>query len=311
MQKFARKIVVVGSINADMTVHVERHPTPGETLLGGGGEVTPGGKGANQAVAAARLGSPVALVGAVGDDAYAGPATEILGECVSLDAVARVDDVTGLAVITVAADGENTIIVVPGANARVDADLVATHADVIRDAEIVLLQGEIPADGFAKAVELARGRVVVNLAPVIEVDHSALLRADPLVANEHEAELILAQFRGAGAPQDDASRAPAPEAAARALLECGFASVVLTLGKAGSLVATPEGLTTIPAAQVRAVDSVGAGDAYTGALCHRLIEGDDLVEAARFAARVAAFAVTRNGAQPSYPTAGDTLPELP
>ncbi|SER88404.1 ribokinase [Corynebacterium cystitidis] len=308
MQKLSHKIVVVGSINADLTVQVERHPQPGETLLGRGGEVTPGGKGANQAVAAARLGADVALVGAVGDDAYAGPATSILRECVTTSTIARVDEVTGLAVITVAADGENTIIVAPGANARVDSALVAGHAELIGGAEIVLLQGEIPASGFAKAVELARGRVVVNLAPVIEVDHAALLKADPLVANEHEAGLILAQF-GGGADATAAS----PEAIARALLECGFASVVLTLGKAGSLVATSEGLTTIPAAHVPpedTVDTVGAGDAYTGALCHRLVEGDTLVEAARFAARVSAFAVTRTGAQPSYPTASDELPPL-
>ncbi|WIM67130.1 ribokinase [Corynebacterium breve] len=296
------KLVVVGSINADLTVKVDRHPTPGETLLGSGGTITAGGKGANQAVAAAKLGTPVALVGAVGNDSYAAPATTLLREAgVDLSSVAETDQVTGLAVITVSADGENTIIVAPGANATVTADYVREHRKLVGAAEIVLLQGEIPADGFAEAVRHATGRVVVNLAPVIDVDHAALLHADPLLANEHEAGLILAQFD---------VEAAGPRAMATKLLEVGFPSVVLTLGKAGALVADATGVVEIPAATVTAVDSVGAGDAFAGALCHRIIAGDSLVEAAQFASRVGAYAVTKPGAQPSYPCAEDPLPEI-
>lgn len=292
---------VVGSINADLTVNVERHPTPGETLMGTGGGITAGGKGANQAVAAAKLGTRVALVGATGTDANAAPATALLHEAgVDLTHVEQVEDVTGLAVITVAANGENTVLVVPGANARVDAEFVDRHADAVETAELVLLQGEIPADGFARAVELARGRVVVNLAPVVDVSREALVKADPLMANEHEAGLILEQLGldGAGTPEE----------LARRLLGAGFASVVLTLGSAGAVVAENGELTHIDSPKVEAVDTVGAGDAFAGAFCHRIIEGDSMADAARFACRVGAFSVTRPGAQPSYPSAADTLP---
>lgn len=295
-------IVVVGSINADLTVNVHRHPAPGETLLGAGGRISAGGKGANQALAAARLGTDVALVGAVGRDANAAPATELLRDGgVDMSAVAETDEVTGLAVITVSADAENTIVVVPGANSLVDDTYVSSHAPEVRGAGLVLLQGEIPASGFAKAVELAQGRVVINLAPVVEVPREALLKADPLLVNEHEAGLVLDMLGADGAQGS-------PEEMVRGLREAGFVSVVLTLGAAGALVADAEGETSIPAVKVSAVDSVGAGDAFAGALCHRLVSGDSLVEAARFASRVGAFAVTRAGAQASYPSLSDELP---
>lgn len=288
----AFNIVVVGSVNADLTVNVQRHPHPGETLLGSGGGITPGGKGANQAVAAARLGSSVALVGATGNDAHADDAKQLLIDAgVDLTAVETSPTPTGLAVITVAADGENTVMVVPGANGVVGAGVVDKHAALIADAELVLLQGEIPADGFARAVQLARGRVVVNLAPVIEVDREALRRADPLIVNEHEAQLVL-------------GKKSSPEVCADELLR-EFPSVVVTLGADGALVGNGGGIVRVASPRVESVDSVGAGDAFTGALCHRLIQGDSLVEAARFAAKVGAFAVTRPGAQPSFPWAGD------
>ncbi|MEH0147308.1 ribokinase [Corynebacterium sp. Q4381] len=296
-------ITVVGSINADLTVNVAAHPAPGETLLGSGGGITAGGKGANQAVAAARLGARVALVGAVGNDAYAEPATALLRSSgVDLAHVETVDSVTGLAVITVDAAGENTIIVVPGANAAVDAQYVEKHQAPIRDAELVLLQGEIPADGFARAAALAAGRVVVNLAPVVDVPREALLAANPLIANEHEAGLILAQLG-----EDPAGE---PAALAQRLVGAGFASVVLTLGARGALVADAGGTHNIPTPRVTAVDTVGAGDAFAGALCTRLVAGDSLLDAARFAARVGAFAVTKPGAQPSYPAESDPLPDV-
>lgn len=288
-------IVVVGSVNADLTVTVPRHPSPGETLLGSGGGITPGGKGANQAVAAARLGSSVALVGAVGNDAHAEEATRLLIDAgVDLSALETLSLPTGLAIITVAADGENTVMVVPGANGEVGAGVVDKHRILIGGADLVLLQGEIPADGFARATELACGRVVVNLAPVIDVDRTALRRADPLIVNEHEAQLVL-------------GREAEPEECAEELRE-EFASVVVTLGAAGALVGDADGVARIDSPTVDAVDTVGAGDAFTGALCHRLIEGDSLADAARFAARVGAFAVTCPGAQPSYPRASDKLP---
>lgn len=297
-------ITIVGSINADLTALVHRHPTPGETLLGTTATVSAGGKGANQAVAAALLGAKVAMVSAVGRDAYAGPATaQLRSSGVDLRGVKEVDGPTGLAIITVADDGENSIIVIPGANATVDANYVDSQRAVIADADIVVLQGEIPADGFASAVALASGRVVINLAPVIDVDRDRLLVADPLIANEHEAGLILDQL-GVPNPND------APAVLINQLREAGFSSVVLTLGAAGALVSDSTGLTPIPTPSITPVDTTGAGDAFTGALVARLAAGDSLADAAAFAARVGAFAATGPGAQSSYPHASDPLPEV-
>ena len=296
-------VTVVGSINADLVVEVDRHPRPGETLLGSGGEVSAGGKGANQAVAAANLGAQVCMVGAVGTDAYAEEALKYLRTSgVELSDVSAVDGPTGLAVITVDSSGENTIVVVSGANAQVDGGFVDARRGAVEGAEVVVVQGEIPASGFSAAVQLATGRVVVNLAPVVDVPREALLRADPLMANEHEAGLVLQQLGldGAGTPEE----------LARRLLDAGFASVVLTLGSAGALVASGGELTHIESPNVDAVDTVGAGDAFAGAFCHRLLAGHSMVDAARFACRVGAFSVTRPGAQPSYPSATDTLPSV-
>src|SRR5699024_10218470 len=161
--------------------------------------------------------------------------------------------------------------------AHVDSHFVAERSATISQAEFVLLQGEIPADGFAAAVAATRGRVIVNLAPVIEVDKNALLAADPLLANEHEAGLSLDQL-GVQALSD------APKDLAQALVDAGFNSVVLTLGAQGALVAADNELIDIPTPKVTAVDTTGAGDAFAGALCARLLEGDDLVQAATFAA---------------------------
>ncbi|TFB98740.1 ribokinase [Cryobacterium adonitolivorans] len=298
-------VVVVGSINADQVTTVARHPLPGETLIGTSIAVLPGGKGANQAVAAAQLGARVSMVGAIGRDALASSATAILESAnVDLSNVRAVDGPTGLAVITVAADGENTIIVIPGANAAVAADVVGQSADLIAGAAVVVLQGEIPAAASTAAARLARGRVVLNLAPVIELDPATIAAADPLIVNEHEAALLLAQLTpGAPPPASDA------EAVAR-LREWGVTSVVLTRGALGAIISDVEGTDAVASPVVVAVDSSGAGDAFVGALSARLAAGDTLREAVRLAVRVGAFAVQSRGTQPSYPHAGDSLPEV-
>ncbi|CAB0588960.1 ribokinase [Corynebacterium diphtheriae] len=297
-------MTVVGSINADVSIQVARHPSPGETVLGHDSTISPGGKGANQAVAAALQGASVSFVGAVGNDTYADHALKILRSAgVNLDAVETIDDNTGVAYIQVSDDGENSIIVIPGANAHVTADYVEHHRKPIEDADIVLLQGEIPADGFSAAVQAARGTVVVNLAPVIDVDRDCLLRADPLMANEHEAALILEQL-GAPVTSED------PRVLIEALCTQGFASVVLTLGGHGALVADASGVTPIATPYVTAVDTTGAGDAFAGAFVARRLQGDSLIDAATFAARVGAFSVQGRGAQTSYPSESDTLPAV-
>lgn len=303
------RITVVGSIHADLSMWVKQHPQPGETVIGTGGTISPGGKGANQAVAAALQGAGVAFVGAIGNDSYALNATALMVDAgVMMMGVEKRGDATGLAIITVAEDGENTIVVLPGANAWVTESYVKLHADIIRNAEIVLLQGEIPASGIEAAVRHATGRVVINLAPVIPVAQETLLRADPLLANEHEAARILELFDTPSA--GDPNIVNEPETMAKELLGAGFSSVVLTLGPNGALVATPDELEHVPTPAVTPVDTTGAGDAFTGALVARLSEGDTLLDAARHACRVAAYTVTGYGAQSSYPTAQDPLPEL-
>lgn len=300
-----RTIAVVGSINVDLSAQVARHPRPGETLHGHGGQMLPGGKGANQAVAAAKLGGSVEMIGAVGTDAQAEVGLSGLRAAgVGLAGVREVEGPTGLAIVTVAEDGENSIVVIAGANGAVDAAQVREASEVLEHAAIVVCQGEIPRDGIEALPALVRGRFLHNPAPVMELDPAVLRASDPLVVNEHEAALVLAQL----SPGDDVPEQP--EQIATALRDAGIASVVLTLGAQGSLVADADGQHQIAAAPVTAVDTTGAGDAFIGALAVGLARGENLPDAARLASRVGAFAATGLGAQPSYPSSEDELPEL-
>ena len=298
-------ITVVGSINVDLISQVRRHPQPGETLHGTGGQMLPGGKGANQAVAAAKLGGDVRMIGAVGTDAQAEVGLAGLRAAgVDLTGVREIEVPTGLAIVTVAEDGENTIVVIAGANDSVDAAQITAAKDVIATSSIVVCQGEIPREGIEALSALVTGRFLHNPAPVMELDPAVLRTSDPLVVNEHEAALVLAQL------DPDAEVPEAPEQIVGALREAGIASVVLTLGARGSLVADADGTHRIPAAPVTAVDTTGAGDAFIGALAVGLARGETLPDAARLASRVGAFAATGQGAQPSYPSTGDELPQL-
>ncbi len=311
-------VVVVGSINVDLLLRVDRHPGPGETLLGGSAEHLAGGKGANQAVAAARSGARTAMVGAVGDDATSEVALEHLrGAAVDLTSVGVEPGPTGLAVVTVAANGENTIVVIAGANAAVTPDVVRAAAPVIRDARLCVLQAEIPLAAVEEAVALARAagvRVVLNVAPAVRLSWETLRAADPLVVNQHEASILL----DGGAVEavtggDAAAQRPvdpvvaAGIAAARALRGLGVPSVVVTLGGAGSVTLDGD-IAVIPARPVPVVDTTGAGDAFVGALAAGLAAGRSLVDAATHATRVAAASVQRLGAQASYPWKDDPLP---
>ncbi len=312
-------VVVVGSINADLMVTVERHPAPGETVPGTGCTISPGGKGANQALAAALMGGDVALIGALGDDDNAHLALRYLKEAgVNLEHVATRGDVTGLAVVAVDARGENNIIVIPGANGEVDSAILADAADIIENAEVVVLQGEIPVETIAEAARMTKGQLVVNLAPVVPVAPEVLLKADPLVVNEYEGELALELLReagiavgadGAGANAADTTADTAGFAAlAKALLAAGVPSVVMTIGAGGAVIATAEETVTVPSPEVKVVDTTGAGDAFVGALATRLAAGDSLEDAARFAVRMGAAACTKAGAQSSYPRSAADLP---
>lgn len=273
-------------------------------MLGRSSTVLPGGKGANQAVAAARLGAHVTMVGAVGTDAHAGIVlTGLAAAGVDLREVRRVDGPTGLAVVEVSDDGENTIVVLSGANAQVTPDAVGSSVQSIAGAAVVVVQGELPACATEAAVRAATGRVIINLAPAIDLDPSVLLRADPLVVNEVEAGQVLAALGG------DATSGPA--AVVRALLTCGLGSVVLTLGGSGALAADADGVLSVAAPAVPVIDTTGAGDAFVGALAARLATGGTLGDAVRFAVRVGSFSVQHPGAQPSYPASCDDLPRLP
>lgn len=336
-----RGIVVVGSVNADLLIRVPRLPGPGETLLARSIEVRPGGKGANQAVAAALLGAPVAIVGAVGNDEHAVAARRGLERSgVDLAGLERLDGPTGLAIVQVDDAGENSIVVVPGANAAVGAGHIARHHATIATADVVVLQGELPGETIEAAARTVEGRLVLNLAPVVPIDPEIVRLADPLVVNEHEAALALELLHAdepirAGRPTvmeseaeteadtdthththtdtdtdtHDAAHAPDPEQLVDALCRSGVRSVVLTIGAAGAVVGQP-GVPThrIPAPIVDAVDSTGAGDAFTGALAVALLRGDALTVAAAYAVRVGAFAVGGPGAQDAYPTLDDALP---
>ncbi|MGW0086145.1 ribokinase [Streptomyces sp. NPDC003393] len=289
-------LLVVGSANADLVIGVERRPAAGETVLGSDLAVHPGGKGANQAVAAARLGARTALLARVGDDAHG----RLL---LDSQRAAGVDPVgvlvggapTGVALITVDPSGDNSIVVSPGANGRLTPEDVRAAAGLLRASRVVSAQLEIPLETVVEAVRnLASGsRFVLNPSPPRPLPEELLRACDPLIVNEHEAKVILGGEEAGDTPEDWA----------RALLARGPRSVVVTLGAEGALVASAEGTARVPSVKVEAVDTTGAGDAFTAALAWRLGAGASLAEAAAYAARVGAAAVTKPGAQESYPTA--------
>lgn len=299
------RVVVFGSVNVDLFARVSRHPGPGETVIGGDGSTRPGGKGANQAAAAALAGARTVMVGCVGDDVNAEVGLSLLRRAgVDVAGVRAVaGQPTGLALITVADSGENSIIVIPGANAGVTAEDVA-HLGLTAE-DVLVVQGEIPIDLVDAAVaEAARvgARAVVNLAPVVALAPATLLAADPLVVNEHEA-LAAADIvdpAGAGAALPDDLQEMAASVAER-LLSAGVASVIITLGGDGALVARGTERTRIPAEKVSVVDTTGAGDCFVGTVTAGLARGDDLATAAAAANLAAASAVGKEGAQDSYP----------
>jgi ribokinase len=288
-------IVVVGSLNMDLVLRVERLPQPGETVLGGAYETHPGGKGANQAVAAARLGGRVRMVGRVGEDAFGQSLKAGLArEGVDTTWIRESPGPSGVAFILVDPRGQNQIAVAPGANARLTPGDLPEEA--FREARVLLLQLEVPLETVERAVALGReagARVLLNAAPVQSLPPGVLHGVDLLLVNEVEA----GQLAGASPPRS-------PEeglALARRLRDLvPRARVVLTLGAQGA-VWWGEGGGHIPAFPVEAVDATAAGDAFAGALAVALAEGMKTEAALRFASAAGALAATRPGAQPSLP----------
>lgn len=292
-------VTVVGSSNTDLTVRVAELPRAGETVLGSDVQKAAGGKGANQAVAARRLGADVYFVGCIGSDSFGDEAVGHLAAAgLRLDYLRRVSDTpSGLALIAVAASGENTIVVAPGANSLLSVRDVEQAAPALRAAQVVVAQLEIPAAPVLRAFELARAAgatTVLNPAPAQSVSDTILSLTDVLVCNETEAQALT------GLRASDAGEAAK---SALALLGRGPRLVALTRGAAGCTVASHEGVTHVPAFPVIAVDATAAGDAFIGALACQLAAGIAPLEAARYASAAAALSVQRPGAQPSLPTA--------
>lgn len=295
-------VVVLGSLNLDIVVELTDLPAPGETRLGHGHREECGGKGANQAVAAARAGARVAMVGAVGDDdAGRRLVTALAQDGVDVAAVRRADQPTGVALIMVDDHGENMIAVSPGANATVGVVEVDRVGQLVRPGAVLLCQLEVPAASVADAARRARaGGALVALNPspapsdlggpatTAGLFAELLTEVDVLVVNESEARALT-------------GIAPSGTAAASALRELGPRAVVVTLGANGSLVLDDSGSQHVPPFRVRAVDAVAAGDSYLGALACELGRGRSLAEAARVGAAAGALAVSRPGAQASIP----------
>ena len=295
----ARRVLVVGSANVDFTVAASRLPAVGETVSGGTLLVNHGGKGANQAVAARRLGAEVRLVACVGDDASGrGIRAALQAEGIGVDGMmVTADAATGTALIVVYGQGRNQIVVAPGANWRLSVEHVRARADDFAWAQVVMCQLETPLDTLAWALAEARRRglvTVLNPAPVREGIADDVWRlVDYLTPNEGEAERL------SGVAVRDAGSAAA---AGRALRGRGVGAVIVTLGSQGSLACTARDDIRVPVFPVEAVDTTAAGDAFNGALGAALAGRDPLPDALRFASAAAALACTRRGAQPSLPT---------
>jgi ribokinase len=294
------RVTVVGAANTDLISYVPRLPRVGETLHGTSFQVGYGGKGANQAVMAAKLGGEVTLVCKLGRDIFGEGALENLrGLGVDTSHVSFTEEASsGVAPIAVDAEGRNSIIIVTGANDLLSADDVERARPAIAASDVLVCQLEIPVETTLAALRVARAegvRTILNPAPAREELPEELYRlSDVLTPNEPETELLTGMAAG--------------EAAARELLARGTGAVVLTLGERGCLVVEGETAVEVPVERVRAVDTTGAGDAFVGALAVRLAAGRSLVEAAEHANAVAAISVQRRGTQTSFPHADEVPP---
>jgi ribokinase len=292
-----KKIVVVGSSNTDMVVRTSAIPRPGETVIGGQFMMNPGGKGANQAVAASRLGGNVTFVARIGNDVFGDRSMDNYREAgIDTGSVFRDNDrPSGVALICVDDQAENSIVVSPGANAGLSVQDIESIKTRLEEAEYLLLQLEIPLDTVAHAIRLAAQagvKVILNPAPATPLPEGLLQRIYLITPNKTEAE----QLTGIAIHcPDDAKRA------AEHLIAQGVENVIITLGSAGAVIRDAAGFSMQAAQPVQAVDTTAAGDVFNGALCVAFAEGKSLREAVRFASAAAAIAVTRVGAQSSIP----------
>lgn len=294
-------VVVIGSLNMDLVTRAPRLPTGGETLIGHSFATVSGGKGANQAVAAARLGAQVAMVGCVGSDDYGVQLRDaLLAEQIDCQAVSVVEGSSGVALIVVDDNSQNAIVIVAGANAAMAPAVIDRFDAVLQDAEVVICQLEIPDATVGHALKRARAlgkTVILNPAPAsrpLPADWFAAI--DYLIPNESEAAAL------SGLPVDSLQTA---EKAASHLLAMGASKVIVTLGAEGSLFANGKGFEHFPAPKVKAVDTTAAGDTFVGGFAAALAAGSSEAEAIRYGQIAAALSVTRAGAQPSIPCLSD------
>ena len=291
------KIVVVGSANTDMVVQVTHLPQAGETVLGCNFITAQGGKGANQAVAAARLGAEVTFVARLGQDSF-GKESEAAYQAEGINTGYIVRDreaPSGAALIMVNPAGENIIAVASGANARLSPDDILAAEDAIAAAHYVLLQLEIPIPTVEAAIKLAKKHgvgVILNPAPAVQLSPDLLKYVDVLTPNEHEAALLASGYSA------DSIKDPLSFLASRS----GIQALVVTLGAHGAAIIQQGKRSDIPAYPVKAIDTTAAGDAFNGALAVALARGESLAAAVRFANGVGALSTTKMGAQPSLPT---------
>ncbi|MFQ5400359.1 MAG: ribokinase [Anaerolineae bacterium] len=293
------KIVVVGSLNMDLICRAPHIPAPGETVLGQQFSTAAGGKGANQAVAAARLGAQVAMVGRVGGDLFADQLLDNLTAAkVNHTHVLRDKQATsGVALIVVDEAGQNSIVVAPGANARLTPANVEAAEEAIKGVDLVLLQLEVPLDTVCRAAQIARQhgvKVILNPAPAQPLPDGLLALIDILIPNESETALLTGMPTG--------SQAEIETAAAR-LRQSGIGTVILTMGERGALLAREgESIQFAPFVPAYVVDTTAAGDAFVGGFATALAEGKSIVDAVPWGNAAGSLAVTRLGAQPSLPT---------
>jgi len=295
-----QRIVVIGSLNADLVQNVDRLPKLGETIIGGNLDTFSGGKGANQAYAAGCMGAGVSMIGQVGNDGLGSALLDSLRSAgVSTESVGLSDRPTGAAVILVLPDGENVIVIAPGANATVTPEVATERLSILNKGDYLLVQLEIPIESVEKSMAVAKARgatTILDPAPAQPLAAELLRHVDFLTPNETETVTLLGE---PDLPMDDDSDV---ELAAGRLLALGPKTVVLKLGARGCLIVGEQGSHRVPGFKVDAVDTTAAGDVFNGAFATALAEGGALPEAARFANAAAALSVTRPGAQNSVPS---------
>jgi len=299
----SNKIIVVGSMNMDMVVKTSHIPQPGETVLGGSFLMNPGGKGANQAVAVARLGGDVTFIGKIGDDIFGKQSSQLFDEeGVDTNGILADDHTpSGIALITVDETGENSIVVAPGANAHLEPADVETVLNNYPDSKILLVQLEIPMQTVEHAARIARQRgmlVVLNPAPANSLVPGMFGLIDVITPNENEAEML------SGMQISDVASA---RQAAERIHQQGVKHVIITLGKDGAVLLEDGAFHHIPAPEVETVDTTAAGDVFNGAFVVAVSEGKALKDAVSFACHAASIAVTRMGAQSSIPFRNEIL----